>query len=153
VIYLRDKRAGGAASVVDLKQAAIALAKTATDAQVADAQAKLVALRAKLNGCDNLVAQAGKVEGVVAGDLGEAETKDLAPAFRDVAEKLDVGQISDPIRTDAGLHLVAVCAKHMGGGQQLTRDQIENRLFGQELAMVAKRQLRDLRNSATIEVR
>ena len=33
----------------------------------------------------------------------------------------------------------------------MTRDQIENRLYGQELSMIAKRQLRDLRNSATIE--
>lgn len=153
ILLLKDRRAGGTTSVVDLKQAAIALSKGATEAQVAEAQAKLVALRAKLNGCDNLVPEAGKVPGVVAGDLGEAETKDLAPAFREVAEHLDVGQISDPIRTDAGLHLVAVCAKHMGGAQQLTHEQIENRLYGQELAMIAKRQLRDLRNSATIEVR
>jgi peptidyl-prolyl cis-trans isomerase SurA len=113
----------------------------------------LLALRAKLNGCDNLVAEAGKVQGVMAGDLGEAETKDLAPAFREAAEHLDVGQISDPIRTDAGLHLVAVCAKHMGGAKELTKEEIENRLYGQELAMIAKRQLRDLRNSATIEIR
>ncbi|HEY2177594.1 MAG TPA: peptidylprolyl isomerase [Caulobacteraceae bacterium] len=153
IIYLKDKRAGGSTPVVDLKQAAIALPKSATEAQVAEAQAKLLALRAKLNGCDNLAAQAAKVQGVVAGDLGEAETKDLSPAFREVAERLDVGQISDPIRTEAGVHLVAVCAKHMGGAQQVTREQIENRLFGQELAMIAKRQLRDLRNSATIEIR
>ncbi|HEY2481774.1 MAG TPA: peptidylprolyl isomerase [Caulobacteraceae bacterium] len=153
IIYLRDRRAGGATSVVDLKQAAIGLPKDASDAQVADAQAKLLALRAKLNGCDNLVAEAGKVPGVVAGDLGEAETKDLAPAFRDAADRLGIGQVSDPIRTDAGLHLVAVCSKHMGGVQALSRDEIENRLFGQELAMIAKRQLRDLRNSATIEIR
>jgi peptidyl-prolyl cis-trans isomerase SurA len=153
IIYLREKRAGGATPVVDLKQAAIALPKTATEAQVAEAQAKLLALKGKLNGCDNLAPQAAKVKGVVAGDLGEAETKDLSPAFREVAERLDVGQVSDPIRTEAGLHLVAMCAKHMGGAQQLTREQIENRLFGQELAMISKRQLRDLRNSATIEVR
>ncbi len=153
ILYLRDRRAGGAASVVNLKQAAIALPKGATDAQVADAQTKLLALRAKLNGCDNLVAEAGKVPGVVAGDLGEAETKDLAPAFRDAADRLGVGQVSDPIRTDAGLHLVAVCSKRLGGAQTLTRDEIENRLYGQELAMIAKRQLRDLRNSATIETR
>jgi peptidyl-prolyl cis-trans isomerase SurA len=153
ILYLRDRRAGGAASVVNLKQAAVALPKGATDAQIADAQAKLLALRAKLNGCDNLVAEAGKVPGVVAGDLGEAETKDLAPAFRDAADRLGVGQVSDPIRTDAGLHLVAVCSKHMGGAQTLTREEIENRLYGQELAMIAKRQLRDLRNSATIEIR
>jgi peptidyl-prolyl cis-trans isomerase SurA len=153
ILYLRDRRAGGAASVVNLKQAAVALPKGATDAQIADAQAKLLALRAKLNGCDNLVAEAGKVPGVVAGDLGEAETKDLAPAFRDAADRLGVGQVSDPIRTDAGLHLVAVCSKHIGGAKALTREEIENRLYGQELAMIAKRQLRDLRNSATIEIR
>jgi peptidyl-prolyl cis-trans isomerase SurA len=35
----------------------------------------------------------------------------------------------------------------------MTAEQIENRLYGQELAMIAKRQLRDLRNSATIETR
>jgi peptidyl-prolyl cis-trans isomerase SurA len=153
IIYLRDKRAGGAASIVDLKQAAIALPKDATPEQASQAEAKLVALRAKLNGCDNLASEAAKVPGVVAGDLGEAETKDLAPAFRTAAETLAVGQVSDPIRTDAGLHLVAVCSKRTGGAQALTRDEIESRLYGQELAMIAKRQLRDLRNSATIEIR
>jgi peptidyl-prolyl cis-trans isomerase SurA len=153
IVYLRDRRAGGTTSVVDLKQAAIALPKNATDAQVSDAQSRLLALKAKLNGCDNMTAEGAKFKDVVTGDLGETETKDLAPAFRDVADKLDVGQVSDPIRTDAGLHLVAVCSKRMGGAQALTRDQIEARLYGEELAMIAKRQLRDLRNSATIEIR
>ncbi len=153
VVLLRDRRAGGTTTVVNLKQAAIALAKDATDAQVADAQAKLLGLKAKLNGCDNIAAEGVKFDGVVTGDLGEAETKDLAPAFRDAAEKLEVGQVSDPIRTDAGLHLVAVCSRHKGGAQVMTKDEIQNRLFGQDLAMVAKRQLRDLRNSATIEIR
>ena len=153
IVYLRDRRAGGTTSVVDLKQAAIALSKNATDAQVSDAQSRLLALKAKLNGCDNMTAEGAKFKDVVTGDLGETETKDLAPAFRDAADKLDVGQISDPIRTDAGLHLVAVCSKRMGGAQSMTHDQIESRLYGEELAMIAKRQLRDLRNSATIEIR
>ena len=98
-------------------------------------------------------ATAAKVPGVVSGDLGEADMKDLAPAFRQAAESLQVGQVSAPIRTDAGLHLVALCSRRHGGADQMTRDQIENRLYGQELAMIAKRQLRDLRNSATIETR
>jgi peptidyl-prolyl cis-trans isomerase SurA len=153
IVFLKDRRAGGSTTVVDLKQAAIALSKDATDAQVSDAQTKLLALKAKLNGCDNIGVEGAKFDGVVTGDLGEAETKDLAPAFRDAAEKLEVGQVSDPIRTEAGLHLVAVCSRHMGGAQMMTKDEIENRLYGQELAMIAKRQLRDLRNSATIEFR
>jgi peptidyl-prolyl cis-trans isomerase SurA len=153
IILLKDRRAGGTTTVVDLKQAAIALPKGATDKQVADANAELFALKGKLNGCDNLQAEGAKFKEVVTGDLGETETKDLAPAFRDAAEKLEVGQVSDPIRTDAGMHLVAVCSRHMGGAQAMTKDQIENRLYGEELSMIAKRALRDLRNSATIEVR
>ncbi len=153
IIYLRDRRAGGDETLISLKQAAIALPKDASQDQVAAAQAKLEALRPKLNGCDNLEVQAAKIPGVVSGDLGEAETKDLAPAFRQAAEALAVGQVSEPIRTDAGLHLIAICGKRRSGSDLMDHDQIENRLYGQELAMIAKRQLRDLRNSATIESR
>jgi peptidyl-prolyl cis-trans isomerase SurA len=153
IIYLRDRRAGGSAMLINLKQAAVALPRDATDEQVAAARDKLQSLRPKIKGCDNLQVQADKVPGVVAGDLGEAESKDLAPAFREVAEGLQVGQVSDPIRTDAGLHLIAVCSKRAGGAEVMDHDQIENRLYGQQLSMIAKRYLRDLRNSATIETR
>lgn len=153
IIYLKDRRAGDASTVVKLKQAAIALPKTATPEEVAAAEAKLMLLRPKLQGCDNMEVMSAKFPGVVSGDLGEADTKDLAPAFRAVVDTLQSGQVSGPVRTEAGVHLIAVCDKHKGGATQLTADQIEDRLYGQELAMIAKRQLRDLRNSATIESR
>jgi peptidyl-prolyl cis-trans isomerase SurA len=153
IIYLRDKQAGSASNVVNLKQAAVSLPKDATPEAVAAATEKLNALRTAYSGCATLSDVAAKYPGVVAGDLGEAETKDLAPAFRTAAETVPVGKISEPIRTDIGLHLVAVCDRHTGGAQALTREQIENRLYGEELSMIAKRALRDLRNSATIELR
>ncbi|NQE64215.1 peptidylprolyl isomerase [Caulobacter sp. RHG1] len=153
IIYLRDKRAGSKTAIVDLKQVASPLAADATQAQV-DAAAKVLNdLKPKITSCATLEATAGKVDGLIAGDLGEAEITDLAPAFQDAAGKLDVGQISDPIRTDAGLHLIAVCGKRQGGANAPTHDQIENRLRGQQLALIAKRYLRDLRNQATIETR
>jgi peptidyl-prolyl cis-trans isomerase SurA len=153
IILLRDKRAGSSATLVDLKQAAMRLSSLSTDADVAAARAKLSALKPLIKDCASLEATAGKVEGVVAGDLGEAEIKDLAPAFREAAEKLNVGEVSDPIRTNAGMHLIAICAKRQSGGRVPTKDDIENRLVGQQLAMISKRYLRDLRNSATIETR
>jgi peptidyl-prolyl cis-trans isomerase SurA len=153
IILLKDRRAGGSSTIVRLKQVAVALAPTATPQDVAAAQATLMAIQPKLQGCDNVEAVAAKTPGVVAGDLGEADTKDLAPAFRSVVDTLQPGQVSAPVRTDAGLHLIAVCDRHQGGANQMTRDQIEDRLYGQELSMIAKRQLRDLRNSATIESR
>ncbi len=153
IIHLRDRRAGGASILVNLMQAAVALPRNAPPAAVAAAEAQLNALRPKITGCDTLASAVAKVPGVVSGDLGEADMKDLAPSFRQAAESLQVGQVSAPIRTDAGVHLVALCGRRHGGADQMTRDQIENRLYGQELAMIAKRQLRDLRNSATIETR
>ena len=154
IIYLRDKRSGAGATMVNLKQAAVGLPLTASDSEVAAGRAKLMALRAQVKGCDDLEAQAAKTPGVVAGDLGEAEIKDLAPAFREAAEALSPGQVSEPIRTAAGLHLLAVCGKHASGGEAtLGHDQIESRLFGAQLSMIARRYMRDLRNSATIETR
>jgi peptidyl-prolyl cis-trans isomerase SurA len=153
IIYLRDKRAGAGSTLVDLKQAAVALPADASQADVDAARAKLEAIRSAAKGCSDLEAVAGKSQGVVAGDLGEAEITDLAPEFREAAEKLKVGQISQPIRTKVGLHLVAVCGKRPSGGAQLTHDEIESRLYGQQLAMIARRYMRDLRNSATIETR
>ena len=153
IIYLREKRAGGTATVVHLKQAAIALPQTATEAQIAAATATLETLRGQVTGCNDLEPKAAKVNGVVAGDLGEAEIKDLAPAFRQAVETLQPGQISQPIRTNAGLHILAVCSKRGAGGEQVTAEQIESRLFGQQLSMIARRYMRDLRNSATIETR
>ena len=153
IIYLREKRSGAKAALVDLKQVAVALPKDATPQQVDAATKLLVDLKPKITNCETLEATAGKVEGVVAGDLGEAEITDLAPAFQAAANTLKVGQVSDPIRTDAGVHLIAVCGKRQSGAAAPTRDQIENRLRSQQLALISKRYLRDLRNSATIETR
>ena len=153
ILYLRDKRAGGSAELVNLKQAAVALPQSASADDEAAARAKLSGLKPQIKDCATLEATAGKTPGVVAGDLGEAEVADLAPQFQDAAKKLKVGEVSDPIRTSAGLHLVAVCARRAAGGGVADKEQIERRLRGQQLSMIARRYMRDLRNSATIETR
>jgi peptidyl-prolyl cis-trans isomerase SurA len=151
IILMRDKHAGASSELVTLKQVAVSLTADASAADVADAQAKLIKLKSDLKGCDGLEARAARVPGVVAGDLGEADVKDLKAEFRDAALKLAVGQVSDPIRTDAGLHLLAVCGRRQAGVDIPSADEVENRLREDELSLISKRQLRDLRNSATIE--
>lgn len=153
IVYLRDKRAGAGGTLVNLKQAAVALPQGSTPGDEAAAKVKLEAVRAAAKGCADIEAVAARSPGIIAGDLGEAEVKDLIPAFRDAAEKLSVGQISEPIRSPAGMHLLAVCGKRASGAANLDREQIENRLFGQQLSMIARRAMRDLRTSATIETR
>lgn len=151
ILLLRDKRAGQGASLVSLKQAAVRLAADAPPADVQAATAKLEALRPQITGCAQFEAEAGKVDGVVAGDLGEADINDLSASFRDAVAPLAVGQVSAPVRTAAGLHLVALCGKRAGGPNAPSREDVENRLAEQELVMIARRELRNLRNSASIE--
>ena len=153
IIYLRAKRSGAGEEMVSLKQAAVSLTSDASETSVVAAQQKLLSLKAKITGCDTMEAQAAKFDGVVAGDLGEANEKDLRPSFREAADKLQVNQVSEPIRTEAGLHLIAVCGKRRSGANIPSRTDIENRLEDDQLSLVQKRYLRDLKNSATIEMR
>ena len=153
IIYLKDKRSGSGQTLVSLKQAAIGLTPAASAADVEAARVKLEAVRASIKTCDTLEATASKTPGVVASDLGEAEIGDLSTEFQTAAKTLAVGQVSAPIRTKVGLHVIAVCGKRAAGAAQVDHDQIENRLTGQQLSMIARRYMRDLRTSATIEYR
>jgi peptidyl-prolyl cis-trans isomerase SurA len=153
IIYLKDKRSGAGQTLVSMKQLAVALTTTATPADVDAARSKLETVRSQVKGCGTVEAAAAKVPGVVAGDLGEAETADLLPEFAEAAKTLEPGQLSAPIRTKVGLHVLAVCGKRSAGAAQVDHDQIESRLTGQQLSMISRRYMRDLRNSATIETR
>ena len=153
IVLLKEKRAGASDQVVDLRQAAISLGPEAPSAEVADAEARLTRLRHRITGCENLETQSDKVKGVLSADLGETAVNQLRPAFRTAVEQMKVGEVSQPIRTDVGLHLIAVCARHAAGVEGVTRADVTDRLRGEQLSMFARRYLRDLRNSAEIETR
>jgi peptidyl-prolyl cis-trans isomerase SurA len=152
IVYLRQKRAGGVSHVYHLAQAAIRLKPDATEADADAAKAKLAALAHSLT-CKNYEAVAAKTPGVVAADLGEAAETELSPEFKSVADSLKVDEVSPPIRTEAGLHLLLLCGKRASGGDIPTKQQVEDRLYSQQISMLAQRSLRDLHNSATIETR
>jgi peptidyl-prolyl cis-trans isomerase SurA len=153
IIYLRDKQAASSQTLVDLKQLAIRMPKDAPQDEVAAATATLTGLKAQAKGCASLDALAAKAKGVVAADLGEAEITELSGPFKTAAETLQPDEISQPIRTDVGLHLVAVCSKRSGGANMPTKAEVENRIYSEQLAVMSRRYLRDLRNSADIETR
>ena len=153
VILLKDKQAASGQTMVSLKQAAVRLDKDATAEQVAAASAALKTIKPQIKGCDNIEQVSNKTPGVVPTDLGEADLNDLSGPFKDAAQKLQAGQVSDPIRTAVGVHLVAVCTKRSGDSKLPSRNEISNRLEGDQLSVMSRRYLRDLRTSATIEAR
>ena len=153
IIYLRDKRAGSNVTLVTLKQAAVPLAEDATPEQVQAATAELEALRPKVTGCADIEAKASQNPGILAGDLGEAEISSLAEGFQQAVSATPDGQLSQPIRTQMGVHLIMVCGRRSSGAQLPTPEQVEGRLISLQLSNISKRLLRDLRLTATIETR
>ncbi len=151
IVQLREKNAGGGTTVVDLKQAAVRLTADATPDQVAAAQKTLAAFAATSPTCTDLETKAAGVQGLVAGDLGKSDIKELSADFRGPAEALPLNQLSSPIRTPVGLHLLMVCDRQNNKVALPSKEEVENRLLGQQLSMLSRRYLRDLRNSATIE--
>lgn len=119
-----------------------------------------------VNGCGNL-ATVAKAEGATMVPLGEVNVKDLAPDFRKILEKTPNGRATPPLRSASGVQMFVVCAGGMVPGRQAmqeaggetkpfqmpTRDDIQNRLYNQELSMMARRYLRDLRRDANIDIR
>lgn len=152
IIYMRDKRSGVDTNLVSLKQIMVELPETASPADVSAATARLEALRPQLT-CDNIQTRATAERGLLGSDLGEADVSDLAPQFQQVARTAEVGSVSAPVRTPLGVHLLAVCGRRVGGPDAPTAQQIENRLQNQNLAMLGRRYLRDLRADALIEMK
>jgi peptidyl-prolyl cis-trans isomerase SurA len=150
LVLLREKKAGGAtANLVTLKQAAVPLPAGSDKKASDDAAAKLAQVKAKATSCANLDA-AAQSAGLDTDDLGEADLSTLAPAFRDAVQNLKPGQISAPVRSAQGLHLLAVCARRAAGSDIPSKQDVQNKLMVEQITMLQRRSLRDLRQSATI---
>lgn len=152
IVYMRDKRDGASASLVQIKQVMIELPETAGEGEVAAATQRLEALRPQLT-CDTMLARASSEPGLLGADLGEADVQNLAPQFQQVARSAEVGSVSTPVRTPLGVHLLAVCGRRVGGTEAPDAPTIENQLFRQNLATLGRRYMRDLREDALIEMK
>jgi peptidyl-prolyl cis-trans isomerase SurA len=87
--------------------------------------------------------------------MNDIALQQVADAYRPVLQGLEAGQSSDAIDLpdNAGKMVFYVCERGSGDPAIPSRDEIYDRLFNAELAMVAERYLRDLKREATIDRR
>jgi peptidyl-prolyl cis-trans isomerase SurA len=98
--------------------------------------------------------------------VGPVTVKDMAPQFVKILEKTPNGRSTPPLVGAEGVQMFVICSGGMvpevtmGEGRptviaqgEVTKEEVENRLYNQELSMLARRYLRDLRRDATIEMR
>lgn len=146
ILAVRDKRAG-----VD-RASVTKVALRQVNAPSASRSALERAMR-RIPGCDGLEPAVAQVNGAAVVDLGEAMESELSEDVRNRIANINEGAAT-PV-TDAGDNVTAlvVCARQSSGGGVPTREEVENRLFDQELAMLSQRYLRNLRRDSTIITR
>ena len=114
-------------------------------------EAKKVAERLK-NGEDfaTVAKEVSKDAGAEGGDLGFFTRGQMLKPFEDAAFALDVGQISAPVQTQFGWHIIKVEEKR---DQPLpTFDQVKEAIIGQLVQAKAQEVVSGLRDAAKIEV-
>jgi peptidyl-prolyl cis-trans isomerase C len=83
------------------------------------------------------------------GDLGYFTKEQMVPEFADVAFKLDKGQLSDPVKTQFGWHIIKVEDKRIKPTP--TFDQVKGQIENYVAHRAQAQMVENLRKSATIE--
>lgn len=143
ILALRERRAG-----VDMRAAT----KFNLREIIAPASAReeLERARRRAAGCEGAERMASNVRGASLVDLGDVAQADLSPEFSAAIENAEVGEASPIMPMGENVAMLIVCAKGAEGEGLPSADEVEDRLFEQELAMLSQRYLRNLRRESTI---
>ncbi len=114
-------------------------------------------IRQAISSCEQAQAIVSKIHGAVYMKLGEMKLADLSSQMQDALAKTQSGQTTEPFRSSAGLEIIVRCDKpaprQAGKWVMPTRDDVERRLFQQQISMLARRYIRDLKREASVETR
>lgn len=157
IIALRAMQTGTGADPMrdqyELMQVLLPLTPDA-DAQAVNRRAREVnEFRNSISSCDDAAQQIKKYVSGVASPRQQAIAGQLDPRIRQAIAGVPVGKSSEPIRSERGVEMIVVCGHKAAEGEMPTREQIDNSLFEQQLSMMSRRHLRDLRRDAVVVYR
>lgn len=156
VVYgLRDTReaGGGETTIYTLAQLVVGVQPNATQATADAALAQANAVRAEISTCADVEARSSQYL-PISGSLGELRLEAMPGPVREAVAGLDTGQITQPVRSNDGFHVIVVCDKTSTGPTRDTRRaQATGQLRAERLERYAKSLLRELKREAVIERR
>lgn len=110
---------------------------------------------AAADGCSGAERAVKDFPGVQIAQITAMADDEIEPTFLRAIQTAAPGEAIAPIEADGALHTVIVCGR--AGGRELamamSHDAVEDRLFEQQLSMMSRRYLRDVRRDATVELR
>ncbi len=156
--------AGVPAGSVKLKRMVLGMPPKMSAEQQKNYIASAMQLREAVKGCQGLEEFLKPIRGIALIDLPVLPLKDLAPEIRSIVQGMNPSDVSQPFFSKEGdqnlLNMLVLCGDKIREEfvatrvfEMPTREQVENRMFNQELSVMARRYMRDLRRDAAIEIR
>lgn len=114
-------------------------------------------VRRTARSCADLPMVQMQLTGTLYTPLGEVNPKDLSQDVRDALSKTGPGEVAPPFFSPAGLEIIMRCdpplPQKLVAFKLPTRDELQQELFVQQMSVLAKSYLRDLRRDAVVETR
>jgi len=120
---------------------------------IAERQREAEAYRLRFAGCDKSIEQAKVLKDVLVTNIGRRTTSELTGADGKEVQNTAVGKTTAPQKTDNGVEIIAVCGTRSIAGDQLARDDAENKLMAVQTKGVGDQYLKELRSKAIIQYR
>lgn len=157
ILYLIERRTfrgGGDAgdATVQVDQLVLPLPANARAPEVASQMNLAQQLAENAKSCADLATLAREVKGGSASTLGTGPINALQGEVRQAVGGLNINQPSAPLRTPEGVKVLMIC-KRDGGDGMPSRDAIMTSLLQQRLELMARRYIRELRQTATVDIR
>lgn len=155
ILGLRGTReaGGGSRTTYTLAQLVVGLRADASQAEADAALARANAVRAELSTCADVTARQSQYL-PISGDLGDLALASMPGPVREAVAGLSAGDITQPVRSNDGFHVIVVCDKKNAGPTGDTRRvQAGNEIRLQRLERYARSLLRELKREAVIERR
>jgi len=121
-----------------------------------NATAAANAMREHISDCSVIPQLVKALKGSVFMNLGNMKLDDLSKEIRDALANTQPGQTTDPFQSPAGIEIIARCDKpapQETAFKMPSKEQIEEQLYEEQMSVLARRYMRDLKRDADIETR
>jgi len=114
-------------------------------------------IRMRVTSCPQMQKLVAQGKGAIFMNLGEMKLSDLSPQIQAELAKIQAGEVTEPFASAAGIELFARCDERAAPEAHRwiapSKEQVERQLFQQQISMLARRYIRDLRRQANVETR
>jgi peptidyl-prolyl cis-trans isomerase SurA len=158
ILYLADRRSGDATAAekttVTLQQVFLPVSSSSpTEAELREKGRAAQEIVAGARNCTELETRSRQFPDAMSRKVGQVDLQQLPPEVQRVIMPLAPGQSTPPVRVAEGFLVLMVCDRIVEDASAQQRSAIERRLRDQRLSAIARRQLRDLRRTALLDVR